>query len=66
MDIQSLCTSERMLLAKPLWDGVLERSNEIEVTPEQVALLKSRLEVYKIDGDPGEPWKNARKQVQSN
>jgi len=66
MDIQSLSTSERILLAEQLWDSVLERSSEIEVTPEQVALLESRLAAYEIDGDPGDTWKNVRKRVQSN
>ena len=66
MDIQSLITSERILLAEQLWDSVFERSNEIQVTPEQVALLESRLATYEVDGDPGDTWKNVRKRVQSN
>jgi len=65
MDIQSLSTSERILLAEQLWDSVLERSDEIEVTPEQVALLESRLAAYENDGDPGDSWENVRERVQN-
>ncbi len=36
MDIQSLSTPERILLAEQLWDSVRDKSDEIEVTPEQI------------------------------
>ncbi|MBT4862805.1 MAG: hypothetical protein HON46_18570, partial [Gammaproteobacteria bacterium] len=40
MDIQSLSTPERILLAEELWDSVRTKSDEIEVTPEQIELLE--------------------------
>ncbi|MFV1977375.1 MAG: addiction module protein [Candidatus Scalindua sp.] len=54
MDIQSLSTSERILLAEQLWDSVYEKSDDIELTPDQIALLDSRLSAYEADGNPGD------------
>lgn len=65
MDIQSLSTSERILLAEQLWDSVLEKSDEISITADQKALLESRLEAYRADGDPGDSWENVKARIQS-
>ena len=54
MDIQSLSTQERIHLAEQLWDSVRDKSNEIEVTPEQIKLLESRLEALQSDGELGD------------
>jgi putative addiction module component (TIGR02574 family) len=56
MDIQSLSTSERILLAEELWDSIHKKSDEIEVSPEQMAMLDERLAAYRADGDPGDSW----------
>jgi putative addiction module component (TIGR02574 family) len=65
MDIQSLSTSERILLAEELWDSVRDQSDEIEVSPEQMAMLEERLAAYQTDGDPGDSWKNVRDRIES-
>ena len=64
MDIQSLSTSERILLAEELWDSVHKKSDEIEVSPEQMAMLKERLAAYRADGDPGDSWDNVRARIE--
>ena len=66
MDIQSLSTSERIMLAEELWDSVHAKSDEIEVSPEQMAMLEERLAAYQEDGDPGDSWKNVRARVESS
>ena len=66
MDIHSLSTSERILLAEKLWDSVFENSNEIEVTPEQIKLLEDRLAAYEADGDPGDTWENVRTRIHNS
>jgi putative addiction module component (TIGR02574 family) len=53
MDIQSLSTQERIQLAEQLWDSVRDKSNEIEVTAEQIKLLERRLEALQSDGEGG-------------
>lgn len=63
MDIQSLSTPERILLAEELWDSVRTKSDEIEVTPEQIELLESRLSALASDGDFGDTWENVKKRV---
>ena len=63
MDIQSLSTPERILLAEQLWDSVREKSDEIEVTPEQVKLLEARLTALESDGDLGDTWENVKERI---
>ena len=65
MDIHSLSTSERILLAEELWDSVHDKSDEIELSPEQVNLLKARLAAYDKDGETGDSWENVRARIQS-
>ena len=66
MNIQSLSTSERILLAEQLWDSVHDKSDEIKLTPEQVELLEARLVAYEDDGDPRDSWENVRVRIQSS
>ena len=66
MNIHSLSTSERILLAEELWDSVHDKSDEIEVTPEQKELLEARLAAYEDDGDPGDTWENVKARIQSS
>ena len=63
MNIRSLSTSERILLAQQLWDSVLTKSDEIEVTSEQIQLLESRLTALKQDGDFGDSWDNVQSRI---
>ncbi len=65
MDIQSLSTSERILLAEELWDSIHDKSDEIEVSPEQMVMLEERLAAYQADGDPGDSWENVRARIES-
>jgi len=63
MDIQSLSTPERILLAEQLWDSVRDKSDEIEITPEQIKLLESRLSALEADGEPGDSWNNVKARI---
>jgi putative addiction module component (TIGR02574 family) len=65
MDIQTLTTSERILLAEELWDSVHNQSDEIEVSPEQMAMLEERLAAFQADGDPGDSWDNVRARIEN-
>jgi putative addiction module component (TIGR02574 family) len=65
MDIQLLSTAERILLAEQLWDSVRDKSDEIEVTPEQIKLLEARLAALEVDGDLGDSWENVKGRVVS-
>jgi len=63
MDIQSLSTPERILLAEQLWDSVRDKSDEIEITPEQIRLLESRLAALEADGELGDSWNNVKARI---
>jgi len=63
MDIQSLSTPERILLAEQLWDSVRDKSDEIAITPEQVKLLESRILALEVDGDIGDTWENVKARI---
>jgi len=63
VDIQSLSTPERILLAEQLWDSVRDKSDEIEITPEQVKLLESRISALEVDGDIGDTWENVKARI---
>ena len=65
MEIQSLSTSERIKLAEELWDSVHAQSDEIEVSPEQMAMLEERLAAYQADSDPGDTWENVRARIEN-
>ena len=66
MDIKALSTPERILLAEQLWDSVHANSNEIEITPEQIKLLDSRLAALESDGDLGDAWENVKARISSS
>ncbi len=66
MDIHSLSTSERILLAEELWDSVHDKSDEIELTSGQRELLEARLAAYKEECDPGDTWENVKARIQNS
>ena len=66
MYIQSLSTPERILLAEQLWDSVRDKSDEIEITPEQVKLLESRSSALEVDGDIGDTWENVKARIKNS
>ena len=64
MDIRSLSPADRIKLAEQLWDSVLEHSDDIELSPEQIELLESRIAAFEADGDPGDTWENVKARIQ--
>ena len=63
MDIQSLSTPDRILLAEQLWDSVRDKSDEIEITPEQIKLLESRIVALEADGETGDSWTDVKARI---
>lgn len=63
MDIQSLSTPERILLAEQLWESVRGKSDEIEITPDQIKLLESRIAALESDGDLGDSWEHVKARI---
>ena len=63
MDIQSLSTTERILLAESLWESVRLKSDEVELSPEQIELLESRLSALESDGELGDDWETVKARI---
>jgi putative addiction module component (TIGR02574 family) len=59
LDIERLSAEERIQLAEELWDSLLDQPEQIPLTPAQEAELDRRLQAYRQDREPGEPWREA-------
>ena len=59
LDISRLSPEERIRLAEELWDSLLEAPEEVPLTAAQAEELDRRVEAYREDRDPGEPWRSA-------
>ena len=66
MDIQSLSSPERILLAEQLWESVRTESNNLSLTEPQIQVLESRLAALASDGDLGDSWENVKERVLAN
>lgn len=66
MNIQSLSTPERILLAEQLWDSVYSESSDIKLTQSQVELIDKRLSALESDGDAGDTWANVKNRIIKN
>ena len=66
MNIQALSIPERILLAEQLWDSVRVKSDEIELTPDQIQLLEARLSALESDNDLGDFWEDVKLRITNN
>lgn len=55
-DFSDLTPEERIQLAEDLWDSLDERPEILPLTDAQAEEIDRRLEAYRRDGDPGQPW----------
>lgn len=58
IDIEALSPAERIELAERLWDSARSSPEEIRLTAAQEEELDRRLEAYREDCNPGEPWRD--------
>ncbi len=65
MEIQSLTVSERIMLAEALWDSVIAKEAEIDLTTPQREELDRRLAAFEIDQDIGSPWPTVKARILS-
>jgi putative addiction module component (TIGR02574 family) len=59
-DIQRLSPSEKLVLVTELWDDLAAHPADIPVTPEQIAELDRRMEVYSKDPTQVTTWEAIR------
>lgn len=55
-DFSDLTPDERIQLAEDLWDSLSADASTVPLTAPQARELDRRLEAYRRDGDPGQPW----------
>jgi putative addiction module component (TIGR02574 family) len=55
-DFSELTPEERIQLAEDLWDSLDDRPEVLPLTAAQAGELDRRLEAYRRDGEPGQPW----------
>lgn len=65
MEIQSLTTSERIMLAEALWDSVVAEDADVELTESQKSELDRRLAAFEVDQNAGSPWSDVKKRILS-
>ena len=63
MNIQSLSTPERILLAEKLWDSIYTHSDEVILTPRQKELLDERLYILDSDENIGDSWEAVKNRI---
>lgn len=59
LDIDRMSPDERIELAERLWNSLRAVPEQIRLTVAQEEELDRRLEAYRGDRDPGEPWREA-------
>jgi putative addiction module component (TIGR02574 family) len=59
LDIDRLSPAERIQLAEELWNSLHSTPGDVPLTPAQEDELDRRLDAYREDRTPGEPWRDA-------
>lgn len=63
LDIDGMSAAERIKLAEQLWESLLDTPEEISLTPAQEDELDRRLQAYRHDREPGEPWREVLAEI---
>ncbi len=63
-DFSDLTPDERIQLAEDLWDSLAAEPTAVPLTTAQAQELDRRLEAYRRDGDPGQPWEDVLDRVE--
>ena len=63
LDIDRLSPTERIELAEKLWDSLREAPDEVRLTAAQEEELDRRLDAYREDRDPGQPWRETLSEI---
>jgi putative addiction module component (TIGR02574 family) len=58
-EIQDLSIEERIRLVGDIWDSIAAETGSVPVDAEHLAVVRRRLEAYRVDGDKGERTRDA-------
>jgi putative addiction module component (TIGR02574 family) len=63
MNIETLSTSEKILLAQELWESVHSAASEAPLSKAQKAILNNRLATLASDENLGDTWENVKRRI---
>jgi putative addiction module component (TIGR02574 family) len=63
-DFSHLTPDERVQLADELWESISDQPEALPLTAAQVAELDRRLDSYRKDRDPGQPWREVLDEIE--
>jgi putative addiction module component (TIGR02574 family) len=58
LDFSHLTPDERVQLAGELWESISDQPEALPLTATQAEELDRRLEAYRRDQNPGQPWRD--------
>ncbi|MEK7285923.1 MAG: addiction module protein [Nitrospirota bacterium] len=62
-DALALSIPERIQLVEDIWDTIVIKPDEIELTEEEKKIIDERLEAYHRNPDLGSPWEDVYKRI---
>ncbi len=62
-DALVLSIPERIQLVEDIWDTIIIKPEEIELTEEEKKIIDERLEAYHRNPDLGFPWEDVYKRI---
>jgi len=65
-DFEHLTVDQRVELAEQLWESVVASPQDLSLTPAQERELDRRVAAYHEDGDPGQPWEDALREIETS
>jgi len=63
--ILELPTAERVAIVQEIWESMLERPDDVEITAAQRTELERRWVELQQNPDDGESWENVKKSLQN-
>lgn len=61
--LQMLSPLQKLELAAELWQSAMQHEDQIDDSPEVIALLKERLASHEFDGATGQTWEEVRAKI---
>jgi putative addiction module component (TIGR02574 family) len=65
-EISQLSVAERIQLAEDLWDSILDKTDEIQLSKAQQQELDRRLEQHRQDPTAGSTWETVKQRLGSS
>ena len=64
-DTLNLSIPERIQLVEDIWDTIVEKADQVELTDEEKKVVDERLKMYHQNPDLGSPWEDIFNRVVS-